>query len=199
MRLQDAVPDDVEVIKEAETSRPPSRSSQPDRTSTPGGTPIPRTVVEKIDPTAPSHGEVPGTTAYSMRQADAVPDEILKSPPLGGSFDNQSEDKGIKAETPIPTTVVTKIDEQPSHGEVPGTEAYEIRQGDAKPDLVETKDDGRGKSASPTSALQRAIDFVRFTNIFNAQVLTVQPQAKTLRSKERLSHRCRRRVWAHDL
>ncbi|KAL8745650.1 MAG: hypothetical protein Q9190_002227 [Brigantiaea leucoxantha] len=153
MRLQDAVPDDVEVVKEAETSRPPSRSSQPDRTSTPGGTPIPRTVVEKIDPTAPSHGEVPGTTAYSMRQADAVPDEILKSPPLGGSFDNQSEDKGIKAETPIPTTVVTKIDEQPSHGEVPGTEAYEIRQGDAKPDLVETKDDGRGL---PTSSMHRS-------------------------------------------
>jgi hypothetical protein len=47
---------------------------------TPGGTPIPMTVVEKVDPEEPSHGDIPGTIAHKVRAADAVPDVILKAP-----------------------------------------------------------------------------------------------------------------------
>jgi hypothetical protein len=38
------------------------------------------TVVEKVDPEEPSHGDIPGTIAHKVRAADAVPDVILKAP-----------------------------------------------------------------------------------------------------------------------
>lgn len=147
MRKQDAVPDELEVV--GDTSKPSSRrtsQSRPDQTSTPGGTPIPRTVVEKVDPDTPSHGDIPGTEAFNKRQADAVPDLVLQSPNSKSTFDEGVQDTAIHPEVPIPKTVVTKVDEQPRHGEVPGTEAYDMRTEDAEPDVVETKGDPRGKS-----------------------------------------------------
>ena len=76
MRIQDAVPDELEIVPDGKGSRRGSAQLEPDRTATPGGTPIPRTVVEKIDPESPSHGDVPGTPAHAIRKADAVPDII---------------------------------------------------------------------------------------------------------------------------
>ncbi|KAL8917994.1 MAG: hypothetical protein Q9172_005602 [Xanthocarpia lactea] len=154
IRRQDAVPDELEVV--GDTSKPSSRrtsQSLPDRTSTPGGTPIPKTVVEKVDPYTPSHGDIPGTEAFNMRQADAVPDVILQSPNAKSTFPDGTLDSTIHPEIPIPKTVVTKVDEEPSHGEVPGTEAYDMRAEDAEPDLVETKGDPSGL---PTSSSHRS-------------------------------------------
>lgn len=79
-RTQDAVPDEVEVVPEGARSRSASRLRPEDRPITPGGTPIPMTVVEKVDPEEPSHGDIPGTVAHKIRAADAVPDVILKAP-----------------------------------------------------------------------------------------------------------------------
>ncbi|KAJ4292510.1 hypothetical protein N0V90_009172 [Kalmusia sp. IMI 367209] len=79
-RVQDAVPDEVEVVPEGSRSRSASRVSLSDRPFTPGGTQVPKTVVEKVDPDAPSYGDVPGTQAYELRAADAVPDIVLKAP-----------------------------------------------------------------------------------------------------------------------
>lgn len=80
MRTQDAVPDEIEVVPDGMRSRSASRVAEMDRPYTPGGTMIPKTVVEKVEPDKPSHGEVPGTEAYEKRKADADPDEIIKSP-----------------------------------------------------------------------------------------------------------------------
>lgn len=74
------MPDEKEIVPEGVRSRSASRVSEMDRPFTPGGTAIPKTVVEKIEPDVPSHGEVPGTAAYEMRKADADPDEIIQSP-----------------------------------------------------------------------------------------------------------------------
>ncbi|KAF1973658.1 hypothetical protein BU23DRAFT_532853 [Bimuria novae-zelandiae CBS 107.79] len=79
-RAQDAVPDEVEVVPEGQRSRSTSRVSASDRPFTPGGTQIPKTVVEKIDPDVPSYGDVPGTLAHELRAADAEPDVVLKAP-----------------------------------------------------------------------------------------------------------------------
>ncbi|KAJ5988791.1 hypothetical protein N7481_004001 [Penicillium waksmanii] len=76
IRDQDAVPDQVEVIPEGSPSRDPSPAGLNDRPTTPGDSPIPRTMVEKVDPDSPSYGEVPGTEAFEKRQADAVPDFV---------------------------------------------------------------------------------------------------------------------------
>jgi len=79
-RTQDAVPDEVEIVPEGSRSRSTSRVSSSDRPYTPGGTPVPKTVVEKLDPEVPSYGDVPGTQAYEARAADAIPDIVLKAP-----------------------------------------------------------------------------------------------------------------------
>lgn len=80
MRTQDAVPDEVEIVPDGQRSRSTSRVSASDRPLTPGGTPIPKTVVEKIDPDKPGHGDVPGTLAHQQRLADATPDIVVKAP-----------------------------------------------------------------------------------------------------------------------
>jgi hypothetical protein len=79
-RTQDAVPDEVEIVPDGARSRSASRVSVSDRPLTPGGTPVPKTVVEKIDPDQPSYGDVPGTLAHQLRAADAEPDIIVKAP-----------------------------------------------------------------------------------------------------------------------
>lgn len=44
----------------------------------PGNVPIPTTIVEKVDSSGPTHGDVPGTDAWEKRKADAVPDRVVK-------------------------------------------------------------------------------------------------------------------------
>ena len=136
LRTQDAVPDEIEVMPEGKhSSHWESKGSRP---QTPGGSSVPTTMVEKIDPTSPSHGDVPGTHAHSKRMADAVPD-VIKS---ASHQDEASDESSPASRTPdVPMTVITKVDSRPSHGEVPGTEAFNVRTEDATPDLVERKGD----------------------------------------------------------
>lgn len=80
LREQDAVPDEIEVVPEGARSRSASRLNPEDRPLTPGGSVVPKIVAEKVEPEKPAYGDVPGTAAYEMRKADAVPDEVVKSP-----------------------------------------------------------------------------------------------------------------------
>ena len=98
-----------------------------------------------MDPLSPSHGDVPGTAAHAIRSADAVPDAILKAPSSGESLPTISPGASIPTTVPIPRTVVTRVDSTPSHGEIPGTDAYKIRTEDAEPDIIEKKGDVPGK------------------------------------------------------
>ncbi|KAK4950913.1 hypothetical protein LTR10_010906 [Elasticomyces elasticus] len=119
----------------------------PNRLSTPG-TPITR--VERVDST-PAYGEVPGTHAYSIRTADAVPDEVeivpegarSRSGTRSRAMSNLSEMSGRGSPRPstpggtvIPKTVVERVDDKPAFGEVEGTLAKELRAADAEPDEV---------------------------------------------------------------
>lgn len=116
--------------------------------------------MEKVDPESPSHGDVPGTAAHTIRKADAVPDEVksTSSPNQGSS----SEPPSASSEVPVPRTVITRVDSKPAHGEVPGTDAYEIRKRDAEPDVLERKSDVAGKLFSATwMPIQRTIDKVQ--------------------------------------
>lgn len=135
MRAQDAVPDELEIVPDGE-GKPPPQSSDQDKTATPEGIPIPKTVVQKVDPTSPSHGEVPGTTAHSIRQADAVPDVIMRASDSTHEAALAANTHEKSNDTPVPKTLLTRIDSEPSHGQVPGTKAYDLRKGDAIPDVV---------------------------------------------------------------
>ncbi|MCJ1296489.1 hypothetical protein MMC34_008055 [Xylographa carneopallida] len=132
---------------------PSKRLQEPIQT---GGTPVPVTVVEKVDPLSPSHGDVPGTAAYALRLADAVPDAILQAPLPGQAKPTISPGASTPTIVPIPRTVVTRVDSTPSHGEVPGTNAYNIRTEDAQPDSIEKKGDVPGW---PTSSVNRSSYF----------------------------------------
>lgn len=122
MRRQDAVPDELEIVPEGRLSKRSSTSSlQP--SLPPGGPPVPLTVVEKVDPASPSHGEVPGTAAYEQRQADAAPDIVLKAsdsytPPQ--SFPPSQSAKATSP-CPIPETIITRADSISGLDETPRT------------------------------------------------------------------------------
>jgi hypothetical protein len=129
MRQSDAEPDiiaPVLVQDKGEYDSPSIHSS---------GSPIPRTLVENVDPSSPSHGDIPGTHAHDMRASDAVPDLILKPGHISPSSSSRSR-SGSPGDQPMPTTKVEKVDSGPNHGEVPGTEAFELRKSDAEPDIV---------------------------------------------------------------
>ncbi|RYC56036.1 hypothetical protein CHU98_g10169 [Xylaria longipes] len=59
-----------------------------------------------------------------------------------------SPGNSTRAISPIPRTRVEKVDDEPSYGEVPGTEAYEKRTEDASPDEIAIVQD---KQSPPTS------------------------------------------------
>ena len=118
---------------------------QQDPSPSPRDIPIPKMVVEKVNPESPSHGDVPGTAAHAKRQADAVPDVILQAPESDQAPVVEDRDDSISPDIPVPTTVITKVDSKPSHGEIPGTDAFDKRKGDAKPDVVEKKGDVSGE------------------------------------------------------
>ena len=143
LRTQDAVPDEVEIVPEGQRSRSSSRLSGADRPSTPGGTPVPRTIVEKVEPDKPSHGEVPGTAAYNMRTADAEPDEVITSPqktraPLEGEFNIPTSAGHALTREGIPTANHRSRSRSSSNGRTPTGEQM---SGDASlksPELQET-------------------------------------------------------------
>lgn len=147
-RTADAVPDEVEILF---TDRLSAQSLQLlDPATALEGSAIPRTVVEKVDPESPSHGEIPGTSAYLQRQMDAAPDVVLKTPEAEKTQDTEGDSNNLDrpastTSTSIPETVITRVDSKPAHGEVPGTEAYEKRVLDAAPDILEIKDTTSGK------------------------------------------------------
>ncbi|KAL3450621.1 hypothetical protein BJX65DRAFT_304793 [Aspergillus insuetus] len=138
---------DEEHFSDASEGNSRSRSRPTSRAS-----PVPRTRVEKVDDT-PSHGEIPGTSAYEKRELDAVPDEVevisrSRSPSTAGQRRRSLTPGGGTA---VPRTVVEKVDpDQPSYGDVPGTEAYEKRKADAVPDVVTKSSESFSRSASPT-------------------------------------------------
>jgi hypothetical protein len=114
------------------------------------------TVVEKIDPEVPAYGDVPGTEAHEKRLADAVPDLVVRSGSRSrASTITRSGAGSTPGDLPIPITKVERVDSTPSHGELPGTKAYELRKEDAKPDLVEEVGDATGKDISASRASER--------------------------------------------
>ena len=130
-----------DAVSDGSDSRPPSTTGQQEKLASLKDIPIPKMVVEKVDPTSPSHGDVPGTAAHAKRQADAVPDVILRAPEPGETSVVKDRGGNISPDVAIPTTVITRVDSNPSHGEIPGTDAFNMRKGDAKPDVVEKKGD----------------------------------------------------------
>ncbi|KAK8138690.1 hypothetical protein PG984_002070 [Apiospora sp. TS-2023a] len=56
--------------------------------------------------------------------------------------------ESAEPKSPVPITRVEKVDDEPSYGEIPGTEAYEKRIGDAAPDEVAVIPDPETESSA---------------------------------------------------
>lgn len=110
--------------------------------------------VERVDD-QPAHGEVPGTDAYNKRLLDAVPDEVEVVPDGQRSRSNTTRSRAASnlstnsghsgASSPIPRTVVERVDDRPAHGEVEGTAAREMRLADAEPDEIKLVPQSEGR------------------------------------------------------
>ncbi|CAG8888446.1 unnamed protein product [Penicillium egyptiacum] len=144
-REQDAVPDEIEVIPEGSHSQTRSPAGS-DQSLSPEGLPIPRTVVEKVDPDEPSHGEVPGTLAHEQRLADAVPDVVTKasdsdSSPTPPTLDSTPPDvDGSTAD--IPETRLERVDTIATEEDLsPHPQAHTSSTSDTLPDTVQTVPD----------------------------------------------------------
>lgn len=94
MRMQDAVPDELEIIPDGEESKHASAAASQNSSHGGASIPIPKTVVQKVDPISPGHGEAPGTSARSIHRSDAVPDVIVQvnDPDTTSSSELRSQD-----------------------------------------------------------------------------------------------------------
>ncbi|KAJ5888336.1 hypothetical protein N7495_008377 [Penicillium taxi] len=144
-RKQDSVPDEIEIVPEGTRSRSHSVAGLQDQPLIPGDSPIPQTMVEKVDPESPSYGEVPGTDAYEKRQADAVPDVVTKaSTPENepSSSPGQVSPGANNSDQIIPETILTKVDTLPAEDDLLSRpRAHRKSPSDAEPDVVETIQD----------------------------------------------------------
>ncbi|PLB45620.1 hypothetical protein P170DRAFT_439361 [Aspergillus steynii IBT 23096] len=154
-REQDAIPDEIEVIPEGSRSRSSSTAGHLPRSSTPGGSPVPRTVVEKVDVDQPSHGDIPGTAAYEQRKADAVPDVVIEAsdadskPSSSPDSNEQAPTDANASEMNVPETVLSRVDSLPSEDTTSASHAHQRRPSDALPDVTEVVADAPDPGSSP--------------------------------------------------
>ncbi|OJD22736.1 hypothetical protein ACJ73_05912 [Blastomyces percursus] len=155
----DAVPDEIEIVGNGPPSRPGSRAST---RATLDPNMVPRTIVEKIDPSSPCYGEEPGTHGYESHKADSAPDMILKireqhlSQPYITSSD-QPRNSSTKG-SPVPETMLSRVESPPEHGLRRSFSAHRRGPSDALPDVIQTVPDVPGK-LSPYSLPNPFSDF----------------------------------------
>ncbi|CAM1505679.1 Fc.00g113160.m01.CDS01 [Cosmosporella sp. VM-42] len=85
------------------------------------------------------------------------------------------------ANSPIPKTRVEKVDDEPSYGEVPGTEAYKMRAGDAAPDEIAIASDEASSEASTSTAAGN----IPATLVEEASGDTPRPHSKEFEDKRK--------------
>lgn len=150
MRRQDAVPDELEIVPDGRLSKQNSSSSLLPVDSpalAPVPAPVPLMVVEKVDPDSPSHGEVPGTTAYEKRQADAAPDVVLKASESNHVPQSFSLSHTGTPASPgsIPEIIKTRADSIPRLDEEAAVSERGSRSNVVMPSVQEHAHSGEGK------------------------------------------------------
>ncbi|KAK4039264.1 hypothetical protein C8A01DRAFT_47224 [Parachaetomium inaequale] len=84
----------------------------------------------------------PGAHELGTTSPSILPSHQTNTPPAEASdseehySDAQSGPVSPTPASPIPKTRVEKVDDKPAYGEVPGTQAYRLREGDAEPDEI---------------------------------------------------------------
>ncbi|KAM3425676.1 hypothetical protein BST61_g7617 [Cercospora zeina] len=92
---------------------------------------------------------IPRINTQDIQGQDVVSnssDDHFSSASEGG---HHTPSQDYPPQSPIPITRVERVDDEPAHGEVPGTPAYSLRTQDAVPDEIEIVPEGR-RSRSAT-------------------------------------------------
>ncbi|OJD14398.1 hypothetical protein AJ78_05245 [Emergomyces pasteurianus Ep9510] len=148
-RELDAVPDEIEIVGNGPPSRPQSSASTR-ATLDPNFVHVPRTVVEKIDPSSPSYGEEPGTKAYESHKADSAPDMILKIQEQSSQPSMKQQPQNSSAEaSPVPETVLSRVESPPEDNLRRSFTAHRRSPSDSLPDVIQTVPDVPGKNFLP--------------------------------------------------
>lgn len=149
-RGEDSVPDEIEVIPEGSRSRSQSMAESQNRPANPEEPPVPRTMVERVEPERPSHGDIPGTTAYEQRKADAVPDLVMTAAESGGTSEPSPESSdGSGTSTAVPEMLVSQVESTPDEKTESRPHAHRRRASGALPDSTEVVPDAPGKPHVP--------------------------------------------------
>lgn len=133
MRIQDAVPDELEIIPDGKESKYTLGPAHHETSQIVAAVPIPKTVVQKVDPTSPSHGEVPGTAAYSIRKTDAMPDVIVQVTDPEITLPPEAQSENGSPSVPVPEIGIAKLGTLSSRKETVGEGGSNIRGGDGDP------------------------------------------------------------------
>ncbi|EQL37068.1 hypothetical protein, variant [Blastomyces dermatitidis ATCC 26199] len=140
-RRLDAVPDEIEILGNGPPSRPGSRAST---RATLDPKMVPRTIVEKIDPSSPSYGEEPGTRAYESHKADSAPDMIFKIQEQSSQPCITSPDQPQNSSTegsPVPETMLCRVESPGEHDLRRSFTAHRRGPSDSLPDVIQTVPD----------------------------------------------------------
>ncbi|KAJ3520488.1 hypothetical protein NM208_g13687 [Fusarium decemcellulare] len=87
------------------------------------------TDAEKLEPPKGAPTEDPG--ARELAEESDSDDQFTDA-----QSDAASDAASSKISSPVPKTRVERVDDQPSYGEIPGTQAYAMREQDAQPDEI---------------------------------------------------------------
>lgn len=123
-RAADSVPDEIHVRDEDTPAHSParSRSASTVKREQQATAEVPKLVLEKIGNEA-SYGEVPGTSAYNKRKADASPDAVIPSP-IGSPA-------GSRPESPLMQPPAEHLDSAFTKLPAPGTHEGDSKMADA--------------------------------------------------------------------
>lgn len=170
MRMQDAVPDELEIIPDGEETKHASGVTSQNSSQTGASISIPKTVVQKVDPVSPRHGEASGTNARSAHKADAVPDVIVQVDDPEITSPPEAQSKNTSPHIPVPEIGTAKSALVSGKKEGIGQETGSNIGGMVGPLESEEKSEGHSKSRFYQKLSSERLTGVRFTNIFIEQI-----------------------------
>jgi hypothetical protein len=170
MRMQDAVPDELEIIPDGQESKRASKLSPQEKSPTAAALPIPKTVVQEVVPSSPSHREVRGTPAHSLHKSDAVPDVVVQVTDPDVNPFSEAESEGISTRGPTPATGTADLNTGLGTQQDMGEGGSNTRRRNEDPDSSQEQSNMHGKFGFHYMLSRERLTEVRFTNTSIEQI-----------------------------
>jgi hypothetical protein len=170
MRKQDAVPDELEIIPDGQESKRASKLSPQEKSPAAAALPIPKTVVQEVVPSSPSHREARGTPAHSLHKSDAVPDVVVQVTDPDVNPFSEAESEGISTRGSLPGTGTAELSTGLGTQENMGEGRSNTCRRDEDPDSSQERSNMHGKFGFHYMLSRERLTEVRFTNTSIEQI-----------------------------